>query len=254
MRVRALGVSGGEVPGRGLTSFLVDERLALDAGHLTGSLALDAQCALDAILLSHAHLDHVKDVAFLADNLAGRRERPLLVAGVRPVLDALRAHLLNDVIWPDFTRLPSADAPILRLVPLPDGAPATIAGYTVRAVPVDHLAPAVGYLVSRDGRTLVWSGDTGPTEALWKSVAAERGVGAVILEVSFPDRMREIARASGHHTPATFRAELDKIGHRNVPVYVTHVKAGCLEEVAREIAALALPFVRLLSPGDVFEV
>jgi phosphoribosyl 1,2-cyclic phosphodiesterase len=98
MRVRALGVAGGEVPGRGLTSFLVDERLALDAGHLTASLTLDAQAALDAILLSHAHLDHVKDVAFLADNLMGlriippRRRRPGGVDDPHP--------LLNDVIPP----------------------------------------------------------------------------------------------------------------------------------------------------------
>ena len=254
MRVRALGVSGGEVPGRGLTSFLVDERLALDAGHLTASLAIEAQAALDAILLSHAHLDHVKDVAFLSDNLVGLRDRPLVVAGTAPVLDAIRAHVLNDVIWPDFTRLPTPEAPVLRLEPLAEGAVSMVAGYTVRPIAVNHLTPAVGYLVSSGGRTLVWSGDTGPTEALWKAVAGTRGVGALIIEVSFPNRMHEIARRSGHHTPATFRAELDKIGHRNVPVYVTHVKAGCLEEVAREIAALALPFVRLLSPGDVFEV
>jgi hypothetical protein len=85
-------------------------------------------------------------------------------------------------------------------------------------------------------------------------MAAARGVGAVILEVSFPNRMHEIARVSGHHTPATFHAELDKIGPASVPVYVTHVKAGCLEEVSREIGALGLPNVRILSPGDVIDV
>lgn len=254
MRVRALGVSGGEVPGRGLTSFLVGERLALDAGHLTASLVLEAQAALDAILLSHAHLDHVKDVAFLADNLIGLRDRPLVVAGIPPVLDAIRAHLLNDVIWPDFTRLPTPDAPVLRLQPLAEGHTAMVAGYQVRPIAVDHVGPGVGYLVSRNGRTLVWSGDTGPTEALWKGVREARGVGAVILEVSFPNRLHEIARISGHHTPSTFRAELDKIGLPNVPVYVTHVKAGCLEEVSREIDALGLPGLRILSPGDVIDV
>ncbi len=254
MRVRALGVAGGEIPGRGLTSFLVDERLALDAGHLTASLSLDAQAALEAILLSHAHLDHVKDVAFLADNLVELRSRPLVVASVPPVLDAIRAHLLNDVIWPDFTRLPSTDAPILLLSSLVEGRAATVAGYSVLPVAVNHLTPAVGYLVSRDGRTLVWSGDTGPTEALWKSVAAARGVGALIIEVSFPNRMQEIARVSGHHTPATFRAELDKIGLANVPIYVTHVKPVCLDEVSREITALGLRSVRVLTPGDVIDV
>ena len=254
MRVRALGVSGGEIPGRGLTSFLVDERLALDAGHLTASLELDAQAALDAILLSHAHLDHVKDVAFLADNLACTRDRPLVVAGIAPVLDAIRAHLLNDVIWPDFTRLPSPEAPVLRLETLAEGRPATVAGYRVIPIAVDHGTPAVGYLVSRDGRTLVWSGDTGPTEALWKAAVSARGVGAVILEASFPNRLLDVARVSGHHTPATLRAELDKSGLASVPVYVTHVKAGCLEEVSREILSLDLPHLHILSPGDVIDV
>jgi ribonuclease BN (tRNA processing enzyme) len=254
MRVRALGVSGGEVPGFGLTSFLVDDRLALDAGHLTGSLSLEAQAEIDVILLSHSHLDHVKDVAFLADNLSGRRNRPIAVVSIAPVIEALRTHLLNDVLWPDFTRLPSEDAPILHLRAIPDGRTVAIGPYAVRAVNVHHNGPAVGYLLSREGRTLVWGGDSGPTEAIWKEAARDPGVSAVILETSFPDSMRELAAVSGHHTPATLRAELDKLGRRDVRVYVTHIKAGHRDEVSRQIGALGLSYVRVLSPGDAFDV
>jgi cAMP phosphodiesterase len=254
MRVRALGVAGGEEPGRGLTSFLIDDHLALDAGHLTGALSLEEQAGVERILLTHAHLDHVKDVAFLADNMLERRAHPVTVAGTAPIIDALKTHLLNDVLWPNFTALPSPEAPVLRLEPLPEGRPVCFGSYTVHAVSVSHAVPTVGYLIGRAGRTLVYAADSGPTNALWKAVVADAGVRAVILEASFPNRMESLARVSGHLTPSMLRGELGKLGKVRVPVYVTHVKAGYFSEVEREIGALGVAGVRLLAPGDTFEI
>ena len=254
MRVKALGVAGGELPGHGLTSFLIDDHLALDAGHLTAALSLEEQTRLERILLTHPHLDHVKDVAFLADNVMERRTAPVTVASTAPILEVLRMHLLNDVLWPDFTVLPSPDAPVLRLETIPEGRRVSFGAYSVHAVPMAHPVPTVGYLLQRDGRTLVYAGDTGPTQALWKAVDADPGVGAVIIETSFPSRMSALAELSGHLTPVMLRGELAKLGRADVPIYVTHVKAGYLAEVGREIAALGLPRVRILAPGDTFEV
>jgi ribonuclease BN (tRNA processing enzyme) len=254
MRVRALGVAGGEVPGRGLTSFLIDDHLALDAGHLTGALSLEEQAGVERILLTHAHLDHMKDVAFLADNMLERRADPVIVAGTAPILDALKTHLLNDVLWPDFTVLPSPEAPVLRLEPIPEGRPVWFGSYTVHAVSVSHAVPTVGYLIARAGRTLVYAGDSGPTDELWKAVVADAGVRAVIVEASFPNRMESLARVSGHLTPSMLREELGKLGREGVPVYVAHVKAGYLSEVEREVNALGVDGVRFLSPGDTIEI
>ena len=68
MELRVIGCHGGETPKHRTSAFVVDDRLAIDAGSLTSGMELKAQCALEAVLVSHAHLDHVRDLATIADN------------------------------------------------------------------------------------------------------------------------------------------------------------------------------------------
>src|SRR5438105_1517363 len=110
MHLRMLGCHGGETPQHRTTCFLFDGRLAVDAGAITATLSLDEQLAIDHILVTHAHLDHVKDLATLADNIFGKRKRAVEIVGTKGTLDTLRKHFFNDRIWPDFTALPSKRA------------------------------------------------------------------------------------------------------------------------------------------------
>ena len=103
MKIRVLGCSGGELPGHRTTCFLVDGRLAVDAGALTASLDLDALLAVDDILLTHSHFDHVKDVPLLSDLLVGRRKKPVRVHASTGCARTLRESVFNDELWPDFT-------------------------------------------------------------------------------------------------------------------------------------------------------
>ena len=117
MQIRVLGCSGGIAAGCRTTAFLIDDDLLVDAGTGLGDLSLDELAQIDHILLSHSHLDHVLGVPLLADSVIRRRagRPPIQVHGLSATLAALRDHVLNGVIWPDFTRLPSADRPVLAL-------------------------------------------------------------------------------------------------------------------------------------------
>ena len=68
MELRVVGCHGGETPRHRTSAFVVDERLAIDAGSLTSGLDLKAQFRLSACVISHAHLDHIRDLATIADN------------------------------------------------------------------------------------------------------------------------------------------------------------------------------------------
>jgi ribonuclease BN (tRNA processing enzyme) len=227
-----------------MTSFLIDGETALDAGSLTDALPLAAQRRIRRVVLTHAHLDHVASLPFLLENLYGR-QRPLEVVAPRAVLATLRRHLFNDALWPDFTRLPSRAHPTLVYRAVRPERPFRAGGLTLVPLPVDHLVPTFGYLVSKPGRAVLFSGDTMPTQRIWAAARRARDLKAIFLEVSFSDTQAEVARASCHLTPRQLPDELAKAPGR-VPVYLYHMKPPSLSRIRREVAALDEPRLWLL--------
>lgn len=253
MRLRVLGCSGGELPRHRTTCFLLDETLAVDAGALTASLSLEELLRVDDIVLTHAHLDHVKDVPLLADMLVGRRRRPLRVHASRECARTLRESLFNGQLWPDFTRIPDRRAPVLEIVPFALGRKFRAGRYAFQPVPVSHTVESVGFLVSDRATTIGISGDTGPTDAFWRAVNAQPRIAALLVELSFPGTHQRLADLSGHLTPGTLRGELAKLERDGFPVLLYHLKPAHLAALKRELASLRLPNVRVLERGDVFE-
>ncbi len=250
MILRVLGCSGGELRRQRTTCFLVDGRLAVDAGALTASLSLDELLAVDDILLTHAHLDHVKDVPLLADLLVGRRPTPLRVHASTGCARTLRESVFNGELWPDFTRIPDPSRPVLEIVPFDPARPFRVGRYTVTPARVDHTVESVGFVVS-DGRSaFAISGDTGPTARFWRKVNAQRRLGALLVELSFPNALQALADASGHLTPRTLAGELAKLERNGFPVLLYHLKPAHAAALKREVARLALPNVRVLRRGD----
>ncbi len=251
MELRVLGCHGGETSKHRTTAFLLDGTLAVDAGALSGVLSLDEQQRLRACVVGHAHLDHIRDLATLVDNRCQSDVEPLVVAATAPTLAALRAHFFNDIIWPDFSRLPSPDAPALRFVELPLAGRVDVAGYEIETVPVHHTVASSGFVVRRGGRALGFTGDTGPTDAFWRTLAAEPDLAAVLAEVSFPNGRQALASVSGHHTPATLATDLRKLPRPEaVPTLLYHIKPAFQGEVERECAALRGLALEVLSLGD----
>ncbi|RYE76112.1 MAG: 3',5'-cyclic-nucleotide phosphodiesterase, partial [Myxococcales bacterium] len=161
------GCHGGETPRHRTSAFVVDGRIALDAGALTSALTLEEQGKLEAVLVSHAHLDHVRDLATIADNRIQMGSPTLDVYGPPATLRALARHFFNDRIWPDFTKLPTPERPTVRLCPLRVGKPTAIGAYEVTAVPVHHTIDCSGFVVSSGEVAIGYSGDTGPTDRFW---------------------------------------------------------------------------------------
>lgn len=252
MKLRVLGCSGGELPRHKTTCFLLDGRVALDAGALTSSLSLEELLRVDDVVLSHSHFDHVKDVPLLADLLVGRRTTPVRVHASTECARTLRDSVFNDRLWPDFTRIPSPARPVLELRPFDPTRSFKAGKLTFRPVPVCHPVESVGFVVS-DGRSeLAISGDTGPTVAFWKKVNATRKLRALLVEVSFPNDLQGLADVSGHLTPNTLATELAKLDRNGFPVLLYHLKPAYAAALRREVAALKLPGVRILAVGDQF--
>ena len=250
--MKVLGCSGGELPGHRTTCFLVDGKLAIDAGALTASLTLEQLLQVDDIVLTHSHFDHVKDVPLLSDLLVGRRKKPVRVHASTGCARTLRESVFNDELWPDFTRIPTTQTPVIEVIPFDPEKPFKAGRYTVKPVPVDHPVESVGFVLS-DGKTsIAISGDTGPTGRFWAKVNGERRLKALLVELSFPNELQGLADVSGHLTPRTLEGELSKLSRNGFPVLLYHLKPAYVAELRRELAALGLPNVRVLRRGDEF--
>lgn len=258
MQIRVLGCSGSIAAGNRTTSFLVDDDVLIDAGTGVGDLTLDEMARIDHILLSHSHLDHVLAVGLLADSVARRRRslgRPSIQVHALPeTIEALRAHVFNGVIWPDFSRLPDVTDPVLRFVPLAVGETIQLGTRRIEPLPAVHTVPAVGFAVADGGAAAagvwVFSGDTGPNPALWARLAALQ-VHTLVIETAFGDDELDLARLSRHLCPSLLREELAQL-EQPAQVFITHIKPGELDAVMSEIGAQAgRHAVRALSAGQI---
>ncbi len=255
MNVLVLGSAGSEAPGNNAPAFLVDDFLLLDAGTIAPSLDTNAQCRITHIFITHAHLDHIKGIPFLVDNLVsiGRHCHIQLLSG-KKVLADLRKNIFNNRIWPDFTTIPSPQQPVMAYADLAEGKPVEVGKYRIQAVKVQHSVPAFGYLIEEPSRgTLVYTGDTGPTEAIWHRMKKHR-VKALIIEVSFPNDMEELAIATGHLTPALLDLEIRKMATIPEKIYISHLKAFYKEKIQEELARLSGVDLELLEEGKRFQI
>ena len=239
MKIRVLGAYGAEGLAQRPSAFLVNDRVLVDGGTVGGALASIEQLAIEHALVSHSHLDHIAGLAYLTETLAlCESPAPLTIASLEPVVTSLRTSIFNDTVWPDFTKLPSPRAPVLRFQPLLEDADQRVGHLWVRPVGVNHTVPASGFIVHDGISGLVYSGDTGPTDALWKAAAEVTGLRAVILECAFPNRLAGLADIARHMTPELIRRELDKMP-ADVPVLIFHVKPQFHDEVGEELGAVS---------------
>ena len=262
LRLQVLGCSGSIASGSRTTAFLLDERVLSDAGTGVGDLALDAMAEIDDILLSHSHLDHVLAIPLLADSVMKQRfedpaRGPIRVHGLPETLAALRAHLFNGQLWPDFTRIPSRERPILELVPFAVGDTLRVgSGATVRRIevlPAEHTVPACGFAVETPQGWWVYSGDTGPNTRLWAALKGRR-IAHLVIETAFGDEDRWLADISGHLAPSSLADELAQLDG-SVPVHITHPKPGEVAAVVAQIRAIDTQHrVEPLVKGMVFEL
>ncbi len=259
VKLRILGSYGGSAPGCRMTSFLLDEVVAVDAGSTTAALSIAEQRRVRHVLVSHSHMDHTASLPFLVENVFGAGDEAVVIYSTATVLRRLRTAIFNNDTWPDFTRIPSHLYPVVRFVEIEAERPFVLEGLPsgeleVTAVPVDHVVPTVGFLLRQGGRSLLFTSDTGPTERVWQVANAADDLAGVIVECSFPSRMREVAEVSLHLTPELLAAELGKL-ERDVPVWLYHLKPPYLDELRREIGATAFPHpVEELEQGATYEV
>jgi ribonuclease BN (tRNA processing enzyme) len=233
----------------GTCGFLFNGTLLLDAGTVGAKLHLDEQHAIRHVLLSHLHFDHIQGLPTLVDNRFGETDG-LVVASIPEVLGGLKTHIFNGEVYPNFFHLPTPDRPILTSQALSPGQAYLLSGLSVIPIRVNHLVPAVGFLISDDRSTVLYSGDTHHTEDIWRVARQMPNLKAVLIEASYPDHMADLAIHSKHLTPAMLRKEFEKLEQPELPLYVFHMKPRFRDHIVQELHALNIPNLSVLEEGQ----
>jgi ribonuclease BN (tRNA processing enzyme) len=238
MKIQVLGAHNSETLNSKYISLLIDEILVIDTGGLTSSLSLEAQKNIKAVLLTHKHFDHIKDVPSLAINLFFQDSATTLYS-TGDTHRALMDNLLNDIIYPNFFKIPETN-PTLKYHQVEAGKMAQIEGYRVLPVQMNHEEITVGYqITAQDNKAVFYSADTGKGLArCWQQISPQ----LLLIEVTLPNSHAGFAAKSNHLTPELLQNELasfHKIKGYLPPVVALHMTPDLEKEIEAELAAVS---------------
>lgn len=236
MKLRVLGCDGGRGTDYNTTALLFNDHVLIDGGTILSALTMEEAARITHIFLTHSHMDHLVDLPFLMDNTFGMRDEPIRIYGSQDTLDDLMTHIFNDKIWPDFSKLPTPENGQFTLHPIESEDVIDVGDLKFTPIAVDHLIPTFGYKVEGAHASFIFSGDTGPTERLWEIANECEKLKALVVDVSFPESLQEIADLSKHLSTKDVKEELKKL-KRDCDVYLFHLKAkpSIEEEMVREL-------------------
>ncbi len=255
MRLKVLGCSGGFDYQHRPTGFLLDGDLLLDGGTINSALRDGEMKDIRYCLVSHAHLDHIRELAFLLHTKSVIAGSPLTVVGHEKVISAVRAHIFNNTVWPDFTTI--GEPPYLNYQAIDAGEWISIGDYEVRAELSNHRPTTTGFMIKKGGVGLAYSSDIGFgasdgkcafTDFLTQNLDIEN----LIVEATFPDRLEDFANMTLHNTAAHVADFVKGLG-RNMRVLITHMRPVDIAEIQSDFEKSGID-VEYLRQDQVYEI
>jgi HD-GYP domain-containing protein (c-di-GMP phosphodiesterase class II)/ribonuclease BN (tRNA processing enzyme) len=250
--IRFLGAHGSRAMQAQTTCIQVSETTLIDAGNVMSALGEDA-AQIERIFLTHAHLDHILDIGFFIDHFFVRRQKPLQIYGLSQTLETLKNHIFNGEVWPDFAQIPLINSKefAIQFYPLElNQAYEAEPGLVMTPVKAYHTVDTCGYLIERGEGATLFGGDSFKNPEMWELVNRNSKIRSVILDVSFPNRLHTVARASLHLTPGVLAEELMNLKRHDVEIYAFHIKPAFTEEIQAELAQIGVEPSHILGEGD----
>ncbi len=235
-----------------LTSYLINDTLAIDAGALAIGLTPEEQLRIRSVVITHSHLDHIVSLPLFVTDLFEELREPINLYATPSDFDAMREHLFTSRVWITLDTMKNPHTNLINYIPIKSGESFIAEGLKITPIPVTHTVLTHGLIIEDDNCALLFTSDTGTTERIWQTIADNDKLRAIFIDLSFPNSLTELARVSCHHSPETLIEELPKI-KGDVPIYAVHLKAAYRERVTAEIEALNHPRIRVAEIGREYE-
>jgi cAMP phosphodiesterase len=244
---------GRATPDQRLTCYLIDDRVTVDAGSIAIALTDAQRDTVRDVIVTHPHIDHIASLPIYIDDLFGFLDGPVRVYATAEVVEMLERDVFNWTVYPRFSELSNDKGRVMEYVPFRTGEEFQVAHLSVTAVPVNHIVPTVGLIISDGKTTVAFSSDTYETEEFWERVNRTPHLDALLIEASFPDSMAQLAEVSRHFTPASLNKELRKLNHNGIDIMTVHLKPAYRAKLVEELKALGIPKLQIMEPGRTYE-
>ncbi len=254
MRIKVVGAYGASLATYHLSTFLVNNTIVFDAGSLN-IIELEDQLKIEHIFITHAHLDHIVGIAFFIDNIFSLTKNTIYLHAIPAVIDSLKKHLFTKDVWVDFTKLPSEGAPRISFNEVNFGETVKVNGLEVIPLETEHIVPSSAFLIKEGEKNFLYTGDMIRAPKMWEYINKLDRLDGMIIEVSFPDKLKNIAQISKHLSPELLRDELDKLKHRNTDIYIYHIKPMFIDDIVQDLFPKRVDLkLRLLYEDEVIEI
>lgn len=255
--IHILGANGSRSKQSFTTCIQVTPNTIIDAGNIMYALGTEA-LHVNRIFFSHAHLDHIIDSAFLVDNFFTQRKETLYLYGLPQTIKAIKKHLFNDMVWPDFSKinLTHCECPAITYIEIEPYKHYLIEeNITLTPIPANHAVPCCGYIIEQQGSSILFSGDTFHNEALWNILNENLSIKALIIDVSFPNQLSHVAAESKHLTPHFLQEGLIKLLKRDdLHLYINHLKPFYAELIVKELEDMGIAKKSILCDGEKIDI
>ena len=231
---------------------LINDNILIDAGSGVGDLTLEEMSRIEHIFITHSHMDHIAFLPLMVDSIFSDITTPITIHAQAVTIQALKEHIFNWIIWPDFSKLPNPRNAVMQFQPMAPDETLLVDNVLFQMIEVSHTVPAVSYRVEEDGKSFAFSGDTSSNDNLWNRLNAYPSLDVLIVESAFTDDYYDLALASRHYTPSLLLEDIKKLRH-SPEVYLTHFKPGAEMEIASEFTKLDPNFkYKILQNGTSF--
>ena len=251
--IKILGAYGTKASGYGTSSIALDNSVTIDAGNLLDALG-DSSIDIEHIWLTHSHLDHIVDIAYILDNYFIQRKKKLYIYGLPETIQALKENFLNDTLWPDFSKIALTDSKDMAV----EYREIEIAArYEIgenkylEPFGTDHTVASCGYIYTQQKSAIMIATDTYSLENIILLLQERNNIKSLIIECSFPNSMELLAKESKHLTPSLLFDQLKSLKRRDIKIYINHIKPIYIDLISLEIAEYKGDFdVKILKDED----
>ncbi|MEA3513541.1 MAG: 3',5'-cyclic-nucleotide phosphodiesterase [Campylobacterota bacterium] len=248
--IKVLGASGGKSTNTGLTSFQLSKEITIDAGNIMLGLG-NGIYNINHIFVTHGHLDHIADIPFLIDSTFDKREIPLKIYGRKGTIDSIKNNIFNNEIWPDFSKinLINSNLKAIEYIEIEINKITEVEDCIIKAIKNNHSNSSNGFVVEKSGSSILFTSDTYICDDIWDEINENQKITTVVIDISFPSNMEQLAYDSKHLTPSLFKSELKKLNREDVTIHIHHLKPSARLEITTEIIKENL----LLNGGKILE-
>ena len=235
--ITILGAYGTKSKGFGTSAFLLNNANVIDAGNLLDPLE-EKSADIENIWLTHSHLDHISDIAYILDNYFSLRKKTLNIIGLQETIETIKRNFLNDSVWPDFSKIHMVNSKemILKYTEIKLEKVYEIGdNETIEAFKTDHTVPSCGYIVKKDDKSILITADTYSLDNILEIIDTREDIKSIIIECSFPSDMDKLAKESKHLTPKLLFDKLKPLKRDDVNLYINHIKPNFIDKIKNEI-------------------